>query len=369
MSRVRLEDACVRDATGRNLLNPLSIEITSGETIVVCGASGAGKSLLIELVSGLRRPDHGRVLKDGRDVHRIAPGERGIGLLTQDAALYDHLGIRENIGFGIRRNGLAPDAINERIVEAARAAACTELLNRTSTKAATLSGGERRRVALAKALASDADVLLLDEPLEGLDRVTHDTIRVRLRALLQRREGVTIIALHDRSDAIALGDRILLLEEGSALQFDTPEELLRAPSCVRAAQLFSNPSPSVLEGRIGTGCLELPGGSIEYQGDLPEGTLVDVVIPAHAASPADEEGLEGWVIRAYEPTSTGVDLLLAHESDPAPTLESMIRVSRNDRSPENATGSPVRVILERDGIRVFARSETTCQNAPSKGKN
>ena len=114
----------------------------------------------------------------------------------------------------------------------------------------TLSGGERRRVALAKALAIEGRILLLDEPLDGLDQVTRDAIRMRLRAKLRDRSGPTIIALHDRADAIALADRILLLDSGKSLQVDTPEGLIRSPATIRVAQLFADPSPTILIGRI-----------------------------------------------------------------------------------------------------------------------
>ncbi len=361
MTRIRLEEACVRDAKGRDLLAPLSLEIGSNETLVLCGASGAGKSLLIELVAGLRKPDDGRVLLDEVDIHRIPPAERHVGLLTQDAALYDHLSIRENVAFGIRADSSHKKSPHERIESAARIAQCSDLLERTSTTAGQLSGGERRRVALAKALATDGQILLLDEPMEGLDQATHDAIRIRLREKLQARNGPTIIALHDREDAIALADRILLLEAGKSLQIDSPQRLSCAPASVRVAQLFANPSPAVLDGRIQEGGIALPGGSVEYTSSFPPSTAVHVIVPAHQAR-LGESGLSGWRVQAHEPTSRGLDLLLGHDSNPEADMDSLLRVCFPREESAPPPGEAVTVVLSTDLLLVFAQTATKCDH-------
>lgn len=368
MTRIRLEEACVRDAKGRCLLSPLSLEVEPNETLVVCGASGAGKSLLIELIAGLRQPDEGRVLVDDTDVHRIAPNQRHVGLQTQDAALYDHLDVRANVAFGIRTNGLHGDSVDARVDAAARIAQCSDLLTRNATNVGLLSGGERRRVALAKALAIEGRILLLDEPLDGLDQVTRDAIRMRLRAKLRDRSGPTIIALHDRADAIALADRILLLDSGKSLQVDTPEGLIRSPATVRVAQLFADPSPTILIGRIDDGQILLPGGSIEYSGPLPASTMVDVVIPPHTGR-IGESGLSGWHVHAHEPTSTGVDLLLAHETNAGADPQSLLRVAFGRDGDPPATGHAVLVELNGHPLLVFAQSQTKCDDGPPSVEN
>ena len=348
MTQLRFQDASIRvkdrSSLDRRLLGPLSFETDDDETIVLCGPTGSGKSLLLELASGLRVPSAGSVLLDGRRIDRIPPAQRGIGLLTQDAALYDHLTVRENIAFGLRKD----DGNPARVGDAASVACCRAVLDRNPV-AGGLSGGERRRVALAKALAMEPQVLLLDEPFEGLDAVTHQLMRMELRRHLEARRGPTLIALHDQADAIALADRILLLEGGSILQIGTPTSLMQQPESARAAQLFLGQTPSILKGRRKGSRLELPGGSIEHEVDLPDGD-VNVVVPPRSIS-LSEEGLENWKVIAQEPTREGADLLLRHR-DAAENGE-LLRLRGLSPEEAPAIGAQISIALSTDDLLVF----------------
>ena len=166
MTRIRFEDVEVGVRGAKPLLDTTSFDLAPGTTLVLCGETGSGKSLLLELMAGLRRPSSGRVLHDDREASKIPGARRGVGMAFQNGQLYEHLDVRRNIGFALR------DRMSPKIEDAARTACCLEVLNDHRGRVNTLSGGERRRVALAKALITNPSVLLLDEPFSGLDPIT-----------------------------------------------------------------------------------------------------------------------------------------------------------------------------------------------------
>jgi ABC-type sulfate/molybdate transport systems ATPase subunit len=338
-----------RRTPGAHLLGPCSLELTAPETVVLFGPSGAGKSLLIELASGLRAPDVGRVVRDDVDLHRIPAARRGVGLLTQDAALYDHLDTRGNITFGA-------GVTTEDAEAAAGIARCSELLAGTPRPVDTLSGGERRRVALAKALAGQPELLLLDEPFEGLDPGTHRAIRLALREALRQRDAITIIAVHDRADAIALADRVVLLDGGQVLAADRPRTLLDAPASLEVATTFTHPDAAVLAGTVNGNRLELPGGSIEHASDEHLDGAVRVVVPREAVR-RGERGLTGWSVRAHEPTESGCDLVCSH--DDGGTDDRPLRIAVPEGDPLPAPGTPIGLELKPTAVHVYPSVSVT----------
>lgn len=357
MTHLRFQDATIetggRRAQAGPLLGPVDLEVAAGETLVLFGPSGAGKSLLIELAAGLRTPSRGSVRLGNEPVASIRPDRRGVGLLTQDAALYDHLDVRDNVGFGLPRGSAHRDA---RIESAAGVASCRDLLA-GRTPASRLSGGERRRVALAKALAPEHRLLLLDEPFEGLDATTRARVRIDLAAALRERaEAVRIIAVHDRGDAIALGDRILLLDRGRVLQVGTADDLLEHPVSSRVLRVFSDVPPACLPARLEGPGLHVPGGTIERPADAPPPTSdgsFELVVRAGAVRVVTEGGLEGWRVLAEERTATGRELVLEHPEASGP--EGLLRLVAAPGSAAPAPGAVVRITLDPAGTRLFAR--------------
>ncbi|MEE2682249.1 MAG: ABC transporter ATP-binding protein [Planctomycetota bacterium] len=323
MKALRFEDAEVRSGTGRTLLGPITMTIDPGTTLVACGSTGAGKSLLLELASGMRRPDSGTVRLGDRDVHRIPPARRGIGLLTQDAALYDHLGVQANIAFGL------PAVDPTRVEQAATVADCRDLLTGDRGRCGTLSGGERRRVALAKAIAPAPPCLLLDEPLAGLDPIIRQAVRSRLAALLEASDGLAVLALHDFEDAVVLGDRVAIIDGGRLLQVGTCEDLMERPGSARIAARLQNPPGCSLPGRIEGGQVLLPGGRLPLAEPTSRTGAVEVMIPPHAMRVA-EEGLSGWIVVSIEKTRDGADLLVSAPLDAGTDPRALLRVRQED---------------------------------------
>ena len=196
------------------ILDGLSFEVPSAAYAVLMGRTGSGKTTLLEILCGLRSPGSGTVRIDGREVTDLPPGERGIGYVPQDGALFPTLTVREQIAFGLRMRGVAADEIATRVLGAAEGVGVSALLDRLPTG---LSGGERQRVALARALVVKPSVLLLDEPLASVDEETQDGL-IDLLQRTQREHRITVLHVtHSRREAEGLGEMHLRLEGGRVL--------------------------------------------------------------------------------------------------------------------------------------------------------
>ena len=213
---IRLENiSWIAPGKGRSpILDGLSFEVPSATYAVLMGRTGSGKTTLLEILCGLRSPGSGTVRIDGREVTDLPPGERGIGYVPQDGALFPTLTVREQIAFGLRMRGVAADEIATRVLEAAEGVGVSALLDRLPTG---LSGGERQRVALARALVVKPSVLLLDEPLASVDEETQDGL-IDLLQRTQREHRITVLHVtHSRREAEGLGELHLRLEGGRVL--------------------------------------------------------------------------------------------------------------------------------------------------------
>lgn len=223
---LRIEDIAVRFGT-QAALDGVTLELAEGEVVAVLGPSGSGKSTLLRVVAGLQRPDHGRILLDGRDLASVPPHRRGIGMVFQDHALFHHRDVAGNVAFGPRMRGDPPDSIERRVRELLDLVGLPGFDNRSL---ATLSGGELQRVALARALAPEPRVLLLDEPLGSLDRRLRDRLLADLERLFAELEVTALYVTHDQAEAFALGDRVSVLRDGRIAQTATPDALWARPA-------------------------------------------------------------------------------------------------------------------------------------------
>lgn len=206
-------------------LKGMTFTVRDGEYFILLGISGAGKSLLLELIAGLTLPDSGRITLDGQDITRTKIQQRGVGLVFQDYAVFPHLSVRENIGYSLQGKHLSPTQKKQMIRDISVKMDIRHLLDR---RPSTLSGGELQRVALARTLVQNPKILLLDEPLSSLDSKLRSGIRSILRQL--KREGQTVIHVtHDYEEAVSLGDTIAVVHEGEIVQTGSPEEVFAHP--------------------------------------------------------------------------------------------------------------------------------------------
>ena len=220
----------------------ITLEVKKGEYFVILGPTGAGKTLLLELIAGFHFPDEGRILIDGKDMTFSPPEERNIGFIYQDYMLFPHLTVEKNIAFGLRarQRGRFKQEKRERREEIARKVG--EVLQMlgiehlAKRRPATLSGGEQQKVAIARALAIEPRILLLDEPLSALDMRTKEQLREDLRRL-NRENGITMVHVtHDQTEAAMLADRIAVMMRGRIVQIGTPREIFSRPASAEIAE-------------------------------------------------------------------------------------------------------------------------------------
>lgn len=207
-------------------LRQINLEIAAGEYFVILGPTGAGKTVFLETIAGLHQPHQGHILLNGADVTDVPPERRSIGFVYQDYALFPHLSVAGNIAFGLKLRRMGRKAVEERVAAISRLLSIDHLLHRMP---GTLSGGEQQRVALARALVVEPWLLLLDEPLSALDPETREGLQRELARLHQALGTTTIHVTHDFEEAVALGDRIGVVNEGRVVQVGSPEEIFRKP--------------------------------------------------------------------------------------------------------------------------------------------
>jgi molybdopterin-binding protein len=212
---------------GDFMLGNINLDINPGEYFIILGPTGAGKTVLLEALAGLYPVLEGEVWVNGREVTRLSPEKKGIGIVYQDQALFPHLSVEKNIAFGLRLRRYPKQETKAKIAAMAEILGIAHLLRRSPE---SLSGGEKQKVALARALVTDPRVLLLDEPLSALDPETRERMQGELRGMHRRVKVTVIHVTHDFEEAIGLGHRVAVLNDGCIAQIGTPEEFLRKPS-------------------------------------------------------------------------------------------------------------------------------------------
>ena len=240
------------------VLKNLSLTISDGELVALLGQSGSGKSTLLKLIAGIERPDAGDIRLDGDSILTLPPHKRGTVFMFQKSYLFPFLTVAENIGFGLKVKGTPAGQIRD---EVAQMLALVGLPDTENRRPAQLSGGEQQRVALARALVTRPKVLLLDEPLSSLDSAARLNLQAAIRSL-QRALGITtILVTHDVGEAMAMSDRLALLQGGEIIAVDRPEQLFHHPPSVPAAQFMG--VSTFLVGRQSAAWLEMPQGRLQ----------------------------------------------------------------------------------------------------------
>ena len=320
----------------------MSLDVARGELVALLGSSGCGKTTLLRSIAGFVTPQSGCIRVAGRDISGLPPEKRGTAMMFQSYALWPHMSVAANIGYGLRMRGVARDAIAKRVDELL---ALMQMQGFASRSVAQLSGGQRQRVALARALAVDPALLLLDEPMSNLDYKVRIELRHELRAL-QKRIGITAVYVtHDREEALTLADRIAVLDAGRVVQYGSPEEIFHRPASAFVAG-FMGADNAIELTRDGDGRLRSSrtnGGEPVVAHFRSDVARIDT---ASSAGDADLQ-LHGQVVQTlyvgqgyrYRVHTDGADVW-AHA---------------NHRIDE---GAPVAVVVPRDALLLFPRASS-----------
>ena len=261
-------------------LRPIDLDVAAGEFLTVLGPSGSGKTTLLQIVCGLVEPSGGRLFLDGQDHTHTPAHKRGIGVVFQNYALFPHLTVAENVAFPLQMRGLPAAELKRKVVDALAMVGLEGMRERFPRE---LSGGQQQRVALARCFVYQPAVILMDEPLGALDRKLREAMQIELKRL-HRDTGATIIfETHDQEEALAMSDRICLMNGGRIEQIGTPQEIYEHPASLFAADFIG--VSNVLQGRLdGAGHLVTPDGSLALPPDARAaagGTGALVIRPEH----------------------------------------------------------------------------------------
>src|ERR671910_3489093 len=248
MPPIRIKGLTKTYKDGPLAVDHVDLEIRDGEFMVLVGPSGCGKSTLLQMIAGIVEASEGTIHIGDEDVTRLDPRKRDIAMVFQSYALYPHLTVRGNLGFGLKLRGTDKPAIARRVYEVARVLGLEELLDR---KPGALSGGQRQRVAMGRAIVREPRAFLMDEPLSNLDAKLRVSTRAQLAALHDRLGTITVYVTHDQVEAMTMGDRVAVMKLGTLQQVDSPQVLYRNPRNLFVAGFIGSPAMNMVEGTLG----------------------------------------------------------------------------------------------------------------------
>jgi lactose/L-arabinose transport system ATP-binding protein len=323
MSGVTLRNVVKRFGEAQ-VIHGVDLSVADGEFCVFVGPSGCGKSTLLRMVAGLEETSAGRIDIGGRDVTRLDPSERGVAMVFQTYALYPHMTVAENMGFGLKMTGHPKPEIARKVAEASRILKLDDYLDR---KPRALSGGQRQRVAIGRAIVRGPEVFLFDEPLSNLDAELRVEMRVEIARLHQEIGATMIYVTHDQVEAMTLADKIVVLRKGRIEQAGAPMELYRDPDNRFVAGFIGSPAMNFLDGRVKGGQVEVPAlarsltlpvrmpaeGTAVHLGLRPEHLTLDRAGDTHRVDLT--EALGGVSYAYLKPTGGGPAMIVEERGD------------------------------------------------------
>jgi sn-glycerol 3-phosphate transport system ATP-binding protein len=350
---------------GTTAVADLTLLVGDGEFVVLVGPSGCGKTTALRMVAGLDEPTSGAVVIGDTVVNGVAPQDRDVAMVFQSYALYPHQTVRQNLAFGLKQRKVPKEVVRERVGQVSTLLALDELLDR---KPAQLSGGQRQRVAMGRALARSPQVFLLDEPLSNLDAQLRTQLRSELRRIHQSLPTTSIYVTHDQVEAMTLGDRVAVMNDGHLLQLGTPQEIYGSPANLFVASFIGSPPMNLLRAVAVAGSIEAGDLRTAVAG-APDGPLVVGVRPealrlhdGHGTEPAVDvhvevveplghESIVYGSIRGERAVALGADAGLP----PLPSERATI-IARLSGKVQPSVGETVSLAFSVDDVRLFDES-------------
>jgi putative spermidine/putrescine transport system ATP-binding protein len=329
-------------------LDNVSLDVRSGEFLTLLGPSGSGKTTLLMVLAGFSRPDAGSLLFGDREVIRLAPHKRDIGMVFQSYALFPHMSVGGNIGFPLRLRGVGKAAITERVN---RALDTVKLAGYGDRRIDQLSGGQRQRVALARAIVFEPRILLMDEPLSALDKQLREHMQVELRQLHEKLGMTTVYVTHDQREALTMSDRIAVIDKGTIMQLDAPSRIYERPSRRFVAEFIGESAFLPVTVKGGKACADGKPILLDDAQSPADGAWLMMLRPEKLrilvpgeAEPSDCNMLQGTVVRfIYQGESFVLEVALP--SGHHVTVRGMTSSSIMASLPK--MGDPIRVGIDR----------------------
>jgi multiple sugar transport system ATP-binding protein len=361
MAAVSFDEVTKQFGQSTIAVDHLTLTVNEGEFLILVGPSGCGKTTALRMVAGLEQVTSGEIAIDGRVVNNVIPTERDIAMVFQNYALYPHMSVFDNLAFPLRQQKLKKAAIRERVAEAARLLTIEELLDR---KPRELSGGQRQRVAIGRALVRRPKAFLMDEPLSNLDAKLRVQMRAELLSLHQRLGVTTIYVTHDQTEAMTLGDRVVVMRHGVVQQVDAPERLYRKPVNTFVAGFIGSPAMNLVEGTLANGSVVLGEHTVALPPRIVQtlsgrtGPVVVGVRPEDVVTASDDGTLPAQI----EITEQLGPEMLVHLDVPGITLAAAEGeearpggrlVSRAPGTFKGSRGDRVRVALNTEHLQLF----------------
>jgi multiple sugar transport system ATP-binding protein len=276
MAEIVVERVTKEFSGGVVAVDDVDLRIEGGEFMVLVGPSGCGKSTLLRLIAGLEEVTAGEIRIGDRDVTDLAPRHRDIAMVFQSYALYPHMTVRQNLGYGLRVRRTSKAEIRARVEEVARLLRLDELLDR---RPAALSGGQRQRVAMGRAIVREPKAFLMDEPLSNLDAKLRVNMRAELASLHARLGATTVYVTHDQVEAMTLGQRVAVMRDGRIQQVDTPQALYRHPRNLFVAAFIGSPAMNLVNARVTGDAIEFADYRMQLAADnRPDAVVSEVVL-------------------------------------------------------------------------------------------
>ncbi|MFI5838121.1 ABC transporter ATP-binding protein [Catenuloplanes sp. NPDC051500] len=282
MADIVLDEISKRYPDGTTAVDSISLEIADGEFVILVGPSGCGKSTTLNMIAGLEDISSGSLLIGGQRVNDKAPRDRDIAMVFQSYALYPNMTVRENMGFPLKLAKLEKSVIQQKVEEAAKVLELTPYLDR---KPGNLSGGQRQRVAMGRAIVRSPKAFLMDEPLSNLDAKLRVQMRTQVSRLHKQLATTTVYVTHDQTEAMTLGDRVVVMRAGRIQQVGHPQELYDRPANLFTAGFIGSPAMNFLPAAVSGDILETPLGKIQIpsrvRGALTTDQLILGIRPEH----------------------------------------------------------------------------------------